>query len=376
MGRLRVAALFNCVILLALGLSRPARAQGDAQQTESIHVEYATIAGCPTFAEFEQQFSALTKRVQLTSAAAEQSLRVHFRREGKQYVGRVDAKRPKLARRVQAPVCEDAAKALALVTAIAFDPEAHLPEPEPAVPANSPEPSSAADTPSESPSAAQPTKPPAAKPASSTPARPAQPKASNPKSNEARKAPELRDSGSFAPAARGAYWFGVAGLLRGGDERGVGLGGALQGEWRGGDPLAQALVELAAVTSTRNFDVGSARFTLARSLVAWCPRLVSAHRLDASVCAGAEGGVLVNRAYTGTRLTALDARLRPYLAASGALQGAWRFASSWMLTARGRAAWLPIRDTFLVQTASGNERPVFRSGTASFEGSLGVMYEF
>lgn len=148
----RVAtALSACVALL----TPAARAQGS---TTALRLAYEASPGCPSAPSFRGQVVARTARVRFADGeATDQVLVVSLVQEAGRVVGRLrvdETTGSTLTRELSGASCDEVASALALVAALAFDPQAKIDlalpaSPPPPLPLPSPRPAGPAARPTE-----------------------------------------------------------------------------------------------------------------------------------------------------------------------------------------------------------------------------------
>ncbi len=289
------AALSACA---ALSAPAAARAQ-DGGEVTALRLAYEASPGCPSAPSFRGQVVARTARVRFAEGeATEHVLFVSLVREPARVVGRlrVDERQgSSLARELSGASCDEVASALALIAALAFDPQAKtapLPAPPPAAPP-----------------LGAPRRPAPERPPPRAPARPAAP------------APWHVALGAQARLASGplpGFW-PQAGLF-------VELASGRRG-W-----LSPSLRAIGVTTWRQSYEGGggNASFSFAGGRLEGCPaRWQLAARLDASPCLGLEAAWL--RAQGGFEAGPQD-RLWLALEASGRLR--WAPAGPFFLEAQ------------------------------------------
>lgn len=121
--------MLRAVGLLSLGLFVVAAVPGQTP-VEEIALDYSTVGDCPSMREFEEQVYARTQRVRFVSGhRSKRYFRVRLGLDSGFAVGRVTGGRGSEvgdAREVTSDSCGDVAAALALVVALAIDPQASV----------------------------------------------------------------------------------------------------------------------------------------------------------------------------------------------------------------------------------------------------------
>lgn len=104
------------------------RARVAAADPESVHIDYAGPSGCPDAAAFMRSLQARTTRFRLaTQDDQARRLFVRVSVAGSSFAGRLEIRSHDggtAIRRVDGPLCDEVADALALMTALAIDPKA------------------------------------------------------------------------------------------------------------------------------------------------------------------------------------------------------------------------------------------------------------
>jgi len=120
---LRIVGLLSLGLLLAAAAPAPSH-------VEEISLDYSTVGDCPSMREFEEQVYARTQRVRFVSGhRSKRYFRVHLGTDSGVAVGRVTSGSGSdggNAREVTSDSCGDVAAAIALVVALAVDPNASV----------------------------------------------------------------------------------------------------------------------------------------------------------------------------------------------------------------------------------------------------------
>jgi hypothetical protein len=357
------ACLFGAILLVPRG--------GRADDREPVRVEFRAPAACPDEAAFFAQMQARTARVR--RAAPGEDARVYdvtIVAEARGFVGRLvlhERARTSHARQVAASECADVIVALALIGALAVDPNADS-APIPLPPAPSGPPAPPAGT------------PPAATTSSAAAARSETPAASTPEASpvasaagsEARATPEAAPSsaasarpgpvpGKERPAPRASsetaateWLVGVAfdALAAGTGTAAPHLGGRVGVRWPSGFSVDATL---GAATSQDAVAAGSAHLLWITASIAACP--VRWHIVDAlalAPCADVDAGAL---RVTGDGVPNPTAQTRPWFAAGGLARLELPVGELAMIDAQAGVAAPLVRDTFYFLPATDAFRP-------------------
>ncbi len=331
------------------------RAAGQAPP-EPIRTEVRAVATCSNGVPFFARVRARTANVRPADPGEEARVfRVAVTVEGARYVGRLTIEerghvsRP---REVSAKGCDDVLSALALVAALAIDPNAvttpvasasaSTPPPAPSTTAPPPAvqaspPPAAAAMPAPSATDAPPPRAaatPAATPPAATP-----PATAGPGARESTPAPL-----SLRPAAALHRWALAAAVdvVVAGTTPLPRAGLHLRHAWQSGASLG---VALSLASGNRTIDVGSAHLLWATATVEACPfRWAVARSLFVSPCLAGEGGALLVGG--GANVPSATTPARPWFSVGALARVDVPLGERFFLEARGGVALPLVRDTF------------------------------
>ncbi len=350
--RRRCAVLRLAVVGLGLAYGVRAHAQGASGVAPSrprvlVFLEYAAPGNCPTAQDFAASVKGRTAQAELTDdeALAAVALHVTVRPTGSSYAGHMDmVAHPGAtsARDVEDLRCADVVDALALVTALAVDPNATSPRAAP------PPAASKADTP-----------PPVA-PAPEPPPVPPPPPAPPPPIAAPSAAPSAPSAGPPARQREPRRWHlgvGASAALLGDVAPDVMLGGAGYvelGASGGGAFRPSVRVSLLAATNGA-FEARAAAFTLLSAQVDGCPVRLGGDVLSLRPCAAVQVGDL--------------------LAAGIDVASPIHAADPWFaLGLLARARWAPWRAGPFLEVEGGVEVPITRP-TFEFDAPVVVVHQ-
>lgn len=381
------------VTLLAVLFACPSVAQNARAEVaaKTVQLQFSSVEGCPPAAAFRDRFARLTERVLFQGDPGSERVNVRLWREGKKFAGHVAAPSLGLDRKLSADVCSDLVSALALVTAVAFDPQARVPEDEargsdaaagsldgsaePSTPVTAAQPSdgTAAASTKAAPEAVSPT---AVSPDATTkksdvsPAEPARLQTST--SRVVDPPPETR---SDAAQSQWRTALALGPVLRVGGEPGVGVGGQFELSVAGEGPLRHGYVGVLATRAQKHFSLGVVQLTLATGTFGWCPELLHGSQLAAALCLGAEGGVLVSEPQQSERLGPNAASVRLHAAGFAGVMGLWQLGGRWSLVLRAKAVGVLTQDSFTIETVARERKVVFETKPFGGAAALLVQYE-
>lgn len=381
------------VALLAILSARLSAAQNARLEVaaKTVQLQFSSVEGCPPAAAFRDRFARLTARVLLQGDPDAERVNVRLWREGKKFAGHVAAPSLGLDRKLSTDVCSDLVSALALVTAVAFDPEARVPQDE----ARGSDVAAGALDGSAEPSADDTTAAPSERTATtSTKAAPetvtptAAPNATATKKSDVSPAeavslqtstPQIVDQSPEPPSdtAPSAWRTALAlgPVLRVGGEPGLGVGGQFEMSVAGEGPLRHGYVGVLATRAQKHFSLGVVQLTLATGTLGWCPELLHGAQLAAALCFGAEGGVLVSEPQQSERLGPNAASARLHAAGFAGVMGLWQLGGRWSLVLRAKAVGLLTQDSFTIKTVARQREVVFETKPLGGASAVLVQYE-
>ena len=332
---------------LVLAMSLCWAAPGAAQSGQAFRLEYWASGRCPDALEFARQIQTRAPRLR-PAVADEPALGFYVEiaeREGSA-TGRLTARSAdgrEVAREVRGPTCDDVATALALIAALAADPN------------------QAVDAP-----AREPTRRPKRKPRSKPPA----------EDEEREPEPEADPSGDLPDSVR-RWTFAVGGGLAFDSSiapsPGYGLNIAFDAEGRRGSPWRPlfSLAALRAAAANTETTGGSASFTWLAFRASACPlRVPEDTPLFVRPCAFVDAGVL------GAELTASSGsrdQSQSWLAAGGFLRIEALTAQVVSFQLDGGVT-VPLRRPSF--SASDQAPEAFRVPTSGILGRIGLSYRF
>lgn len=355
-GRSRARSWAAPLVLIGVGWASKAR----AAPPTPLRVAYAAPSACPTRAAFVAEILARTSLARLARGhEPAQSVTVSIERRRESWIGTLSLQAPggeTARRRVGAPSCTEVASALALVAALAIDPEAST---EPLPLAKPPAPAKPQPKPKPKPKSKSKPKPRREPPAAvAAPPRPAR-----------RLGPaRWRFGAGAATGLVGAVAPGVAPELRGL----VAVVRTPRGAWAPAFSISAAVAERTTPT-----EQTSTKFTWIAARLDACPVLWRAlPDLDVRPCAGLDVGALRAESVGAAGLQSTGPQTRLWLSGDGFFSVGWRVSS--FLELRGAAgALVPVRrDTFILTEAAGRVVTVHQAPPVSGEGELGLMYWF
>ena len=336
-----------------LSLSLGARSAG-AADSEPIRLRFEAVGGCPDEAAFLDQVRARTEKARVAAVGEKaRTFTVRLTQEGRSIRGRLaidEPADPASLREVTGERCAEVASALALITALAVDPQAstappaRLPPPRPPAPPIGPE--VAAPGGASAPAAAPP------------------PRSRLPPNHPAPYLPPLSwASLEAAPlpvipgvvAARGPSWrfsVGIAVAAFGGIAPPLAAGGTFFLEAarvdRGALAFAPSL-RLAAIQADSGYvrvAPAMARFQLRMARAEVCPaRLVLGAGASLGACAALDVGAILAE---GWGASASESRQRPWAAPGIGGRLRWAIAEEIELQIEGGGSFPLVRDTFFV----------------------------
>lgn len=327
---MRRPALFVLALALAPSLS-PAVAL--AQDAEPIAVDYQVPGTCPSSDWFLGEVRGRTPRARPASTGERARVLV-VRIEGTTggYVGRLsidDAGTRSTPRELRGATCSEVASALALVGALAVDPQAST-APRPAPPEPEPPPAPPPTPPASAPASASAS---ASAPASAS-ASASAPASASPPPPPPSSPSTKRSEPTFAAGAGAelAAWSGAVASLR------------LFGDLSFGHPTFR-LALARSLDVERTAIVGGATLTWTTVSGAFCPLRIAIAGDDLGLrpCAELAGGVLDAE---GVSVTQAQARTRPWLTAAAHGRLVWALARGFALELEGGAMAPFFRESF------------------------------
>ncbi|RYZ08388.1 MAG: hypothetical protein EOO73_08020 [Myxococcales bacterium] len=346
-------ALAGLLVLLAWGGNAQAQPASPEYAPEQVELDYLSSAGCPSKESFVREVTARIRRpVDWVAADGRVLVALSLSHTEGLATGRLEVARaaaPPTLREFTAQTCGEVASALALVVALALDPNARteaLPEPPPAVPVEEPS----------APSAAEPAPLPAAAPSAAP-------------SEMAAPLPTRRES----PPLHLVAWLGpVAGVDAGYAPKplvtfGVSLGARVSwGSWL--TPTLQ-LTPLWGKTGSTGPAAALGSFSWAMARLEACPvDLRLAPWLGFSPCLAGEIGRLAAR---GTEQGVEPTAAERWWAASGVTAAVHLELGNWFVRLSGEGMFPVIRDEFVFLEP---ERTVHRPNAFAYGGRLGVGF--
>lgn len=337
-------------VLIALALLLVPRV-ATAQDAEPISVDYQVPGTCPSSDWFLGEVRARTPRARAANAGERARVLV-VRVEGTSggYVGRLtidDAGTRSTPRELRGATCAEVASALALIGALAVDPEAST-APRPAPPESEPPPPGPAPSPppSASPSASAAPSPPAPSPVPAPLARPS--------SSSRTEAPLV----AVGASAELAAWSGPVASLR------------LFGDLMVGHPTFR-LAFARSLEVERAATVGAARLTWTTVSGAFCPIRIALvdDVLDLRPCVELAGGVLDAE---GIAVRQPTSRSRPWLTAAAHGRLVWALARAFALEVEGGAMAPFFRESFFFEPAI----PVYEAPAVAGFGRFAAAVRF
>ena len=321
--RTRAAALAATLGLVAQ------QAAAAPPETEPIRIEYTALPGCPDASAFRSRvFERTSKARPASEGETARTFVVLIEASGAGTEGSLVVREDgmsTMARRVSGKNCDEVARALALATALAIDPEAAL--------GPTPEPAGSGDAGSNSADAAA-----------------AAPKApSDPEKERADEPPQTEPSASDEPEHRLAFLFGPGVAFGPAPNPSFGVSAAL--EWSSPSPAvlpAAVGLELAYSTSAKEAVAGaksSFHFAFARPYV--CTMGVGVGTLGVVPCIGGELGAIVA---SGSELATPATETRFWAAGELALRFDLALSDDWFVDASASAVFPFTRYQFVFET--------------------------